>query len=395
MKKLSVLNLTPALIGLGSLLVYILACTSFSPDDTKVLYDAVDGKTGMTGVAVYDRKTGKSEVLFQPFTLYGPNLERKAALLRPQWVEGGHSFLTAWRAGGDDSDNTSLNIAVLPFDRRGPARIFEATDLGDDGASLFYYWPVPVAGKYLFLVGRSNSIVRVDYGTGEMRRETNQEQVVPLPSPDNDRLFYLSGADKTNGASEYGVMDPETFARTPLFHIAEGKVSVFSLALSRDARSLAYQVEDEKPPVIHLLESGKAAKTLSLASLGGEAEVSVRQFSPKGDILYGCYERPEEEGSGVEYGLAEIPRDGSPARKTVLISKAPAGGKDQWASLQVDLSHDGKTVAVDSLWLAYNEHPINSEDCALFLVDVSGSGREVTKVAIPMPPKETPSPFGK
>ena len=116
MRKQTVLNLTPAMIGLGSLLIYVLACTSFSPDDSKVLYDTEDGKTGTTGVAVYDRKTGRSELLFQPFFLDAQELDAQPAILRPQWLADGHSFLTTWIAGGDSS-TTPLNIAVLPFDR--------------------------------------------------------------------------------------------------------------------------------------------------------------------------------------------------------------------------------------------------------------------------------------
>jgi WD40 repeat protein len=346
------------------------------------------------------------------------SLEVKPAALRPQWVEQGHSFLVAWHREDSDSRET-LNLAVLPFDRRGPARFFQVSDLNNDGATGFYYWPVPVVGKYLFLTGQSNSIVRLDDVTGEIRRETNQPEMALLPSPDNDRLFYLAGTEKTNGPCEFGLVDPESFSRAPLFRIPKGRVSALSLALSRDGKSLAYQLDNDAPPRVYLLEIGRAPRTLSLASAGTNTEVMVRQFSPKGDVLYGSYASTGASGTRADYGLVEIPRDGSPVRKTVLIRSVPVANNGLFLSLQVDLSHDGKTVAVESLWLgynekrvkhfkyevlervfpslwlAYNEHRIRAGDCSLFLVDVSKSRHKVTKVPIPLPPEGGASPFGR
>ena len=241
MRKPMVWNPLFALAGLGALLIYILACTSFSPDDSKVLYGTVDAKSGLTGVAVYDRKAGTSELLFEPFIQDLGKLGAQGATLRPQWIENGHYFLTTWVAGSDDSDR-SLNLAVLPFDRGGPARTFRVPDLGKDASTMF---------------------IRLDLETGKMYRQTNQTEMVLLPSPNNDRLFYLGGVNDANGPDECGFLNSETFARTPLFQIKEKKVSMWSLALSRDAKRLAYQVEDEHPPVVHLLETGQPARTLS------------------------------------------------------------------------------------------------------------------------------------
>ncbi len=396
MRKSVTWNLTLSLVGLGALLVYVLACTSFSPDDSKVLYLTMDAKSGMTAVAVYDRKAAKSEVLFEPFNLDMTNLSAEPVLMRPQWLEGGHDFLTTWLDGSDNSDHL-VKLAVLPYDRRGPARIFALSDAGKDGPGWFYFWPVPVVGKTLFWNGESNTMTRLNLETGEMRRWTNQESLVLLTSPDNDRLFYLGGVDLNDrdgskGFDEVGLFNPDTFARSPIFQIKDKNASVLSLALSRDAEQLAYQLDDGTPPVVHLLETGKPARTLSLASLGEKTEVMLRHFSPKGDVLYGAF-RNSTDGTHADYGFVEIPLDGSAIRKTTLISGATGGSKDMFLSFQIDISHDGKTLAVESLWLAYNDTPIKAEDCALFLVDLSDPQRKITKVPIPMPPKDRPSPF--
>jgi hypothetical protein len=392
MRKAMVWNPMLPLAGLGALLIYILACTSFSPDDSKVLYLTVDARSGSPAVAVYDRKQAKSELLFEPFNQDVTNrIAAKPALMRPQWLDDGHSLLAAWVAGQDDSDQ-SLNLAVVPYDRRGPTRTFLLSNLGKDGATQMFYWPLPVVGSSLFLHGESNSLIRLNLETGEIHRQTNQPDLFPLPSPDNDRLFYLGDVNGSNSPDEFGLMNPETFARTPLFQIKDANISGFSLALSRDARRLAYQVENENPPVVHLLETGRPARTLSLASLGEKMEVNLRHFSPKGDILYGSSVNTAD-GTNAAYGFVEIPLDGSPIRTTTLISNAAGTDKGMLGTFQIDISHDGKTLAVESLWLAYGDHPIKAEDCALFLVDLADPQRKVTKVAIPLPPKDRPSPF--
>ena len=64
-------NAALALVGLLALTIYILACTSFSPDDTKVLYPSFDQATGAIGMAVYDREARTSETLFVPVAYDG------------------------------------------------------------------------------------------------------------------------------------------------------------------------------------------------------------------------------------------------------------------------------------------------------------------------------------
>jgi hypothetical protein len=397
MKKPMVWNSWLALTGLGALLLYILACTSFSSDDSKLLYLTIDARSGMTAVAVYDRKTAKSEMLFEPVTQASGNVTvanftpGKPALMRPQWLEGGHDFLASWTMGLDDSDKT-LYLAVLPYDRRGLARTFQLSDLAKDASSQLLYWPLPVVGSSVFLIGESNSLVRLNLETGKMHRQTNQQQLIPLPSPDNDRIFYLlGGANDSNGPSEFGLLNPETFARTPMFQIKD-QSAIPSISLSRDTKRLAYLVENENPQDIHVLETGQPARTLSLPSLGTNTQVLIYHFSLKGDILYGSFRSPAD-GANANYGFVEIPLDGSTIRQTTLISNAASNDKDMFPSFQIDISHDGKTLAVESLWFAYQDPPIKAGDCALFLVDLADPQRRVTKVPIPLPPRDQPSPF--
>lgn len=80
-------NTALALVGLAALTIYILACTSFSPDDTKVLYPALDPVSGNVGMAVYDRETHRSDLAFVPI------IPDKQAAVRAQWLEIGRAHV--------------------------------------------------------------------------------------------------------------------------------------------------------------------------------------------------------------------------------------------------------------------------------------------------------------
>ena len=73
-----------------------------------------------------------------------------------------------------------------------------------------------------------------------------------------------------------------------------------------------------------------------------------------------------------------------PARETLLVPACQLNDEHSDGFLfQVGLSHDGKTAAVASTYVASASKQFKPEDCALFLVDLSDPNRKVTKVPIP------------
>src|ERR1039458_10130907 len=102
MKKQKTRNITLALVGLLALSIYILACTSFSPDDTKILYPAFDAPSGAIGLAVYDREARSSEMLFLPvgYESGESNIVTAASILRAEWLANGRDIVVAYAAGG-------------------------------------------------------------------------------------------------------------------------------------------------------------------------------------------------------------------------------------------------------------------------------------------------------
>src|ERR1035438_6909558 len=95
-------SLNHVLAGCGalSLLAYVLACApSFSPDDRQVLYPSFDPQSGAMSVACYDRKTGRSEILF---TAANADIatNQQPVLIRAEWLPDGKHILIG-RAVGD------------------------------------------------------------------------------------------------------------------------------------------------------------------------------------------------------------------------------------------------------------------------------------------------------
>jgi hypothetical protein len=89
----------------------------------------------------------------------------------------------------------------------------------------------------------------------------------------------------------------------------------------------------------------------------------------------------------VCYGLMEIPFSDASPRELTLIDNAPKEDEPAVFYFQAAISHDGKTAAIASTYLACTDEEFKPADCALFLVDLSDPKWPVTKVPVPMPAK--------
>jgi hypothetical protein len=109
-------------------------------------------------------------------------------------------------------------------------------------------------------------------------------------------------------------------------------------------------------------------------------------FFPKGDKLWASFQKgTKDNGTNVfSFGIIEIPLSDAPVREITLIKGLRTKEQDLGFYFQAAMSHDGKTAAVASTYLACLEE-FKPEDCALFLVDLSDPNRKVTKVPITMP----------
>ena len=374
-----------ALTGLLALSLYILACTSFSPDDTKVLYPAFSGTNGSLGIASYDRVTRRSEMLFLPSTLSDEDTSGPSPqYVRGQWLANGHRVVAGWM--GNESDDV-LHLASLPFQTAGPVRWFVIS--GKD-LSKSMVLPLPIVGDRAFLVDFTNRIVRLDLQTGAVTRHLigkEDSEWTLYAAPDGRGIFYLEGRKAPEGRV-FGRLDPETFAVAPLITITNVIDNGVSFTYSLDGTKLAFVDKSGDAERLVVLERGKLEVILPLPAGGKKFCLGMGIFSRTANNLIFAFRRQKEDGSSHEFGLIEIPLNGGPRRETVILPAVSLGAGDVQSSefyFQIGFSHDGKTAAVASTYLASMDEEFKAEDCALFFVDLSDPNRRVTKVPIPLP----------
>lgn len=381
MKEHSMRNSILALIAVASLVVYVLACATFSPDDSKVLYPTFEAKSGDLAVAVYDRVKGTAETVFVP-RFYPETSDRRSEprLLRPQWLPDGKNILVAW-PGGKDAEKDGLALAVLPIAGKGATKLFFLPEAQDSMSRLLA--PLTIAGSRVFLVGESNQVLRLDLVTGELAAHTMRNETYLIPDPTGVRVLYLSAVAGETNACQLGQLDPDTFEPRPMLRFnAEAIGEMGFVALSPDGKCVALTQGQDNLLVVR---DGQRVALPALADKEEDVRFGNAVFAPKGDVLYASCLRTAANETNTSLGFLEIPLDGGKVRRTQLLV---ATGKmdDQTAPyFQISLSHDGRTLAVSSTFFGVedSEHTIKLEDCALFLVDLTSAERKVTRVPVP------------
>jgi hypothetical protein len=396
MKTQSTLNAILAGVGGVSLLIYILACsTSFSPDDRLVLYPSFDPQSGASAVAQYDRKKGKSEILFSAADA-NTTTNPAPALLRAEWMPDGKHILI-----GRVFEKERLELLVLPRGVKEPTRqLWLPKDISASSLEL----PFAINGSQLFLTGEKPlskddraSVVRVNLTTGELTCETTSSNpIVVLPSSDGKSLIALRHKGDSD-LIEYGLLDPgkmlfKTVGFTgnykvmnkpglfPLFNPTDGSV-FFVDAAGKEAHEM---------PQVYVVKDGKVVFSRLLSRPGGfYIPGPFLAAEPDGKTLMAAAVAASEGQTNGEYGLLEIPLNDAPLRFTPLF-RAEVGKEGELIFAQPSLSHDGKTWAVSTAFLYMQNESLKPEDCALFLIDLSTSKRPVTRVPIRVPPEREP-----
>ena len=366
-----------------SLLIYVLACaTSFSPDDRQVLYPSLDSQTGATGVAVYDRKSGRSEMLFTA-AMADVATNQQPVPMRAEWLPDGKHVLIA-EAVGDDL----LELLVLPRGVQEPVRHFALPNAKDAATSLEF--PFAVIGSQLFLNGEKRDPLRVNLLTGEVAggaEATNE--VFALPSPDGKSIVGLRDL-KEGGSAQFGIIDPtslqfKSFGQTGT-NLADGTLPAFDPS---DGRVLFIATTGDHLQ-LQVVKDGQTEFTRPLTRDGTTLQTGpFLELAHDGKSVLTTYCATNAASTNAEYGLLEIPCSDAPLRFTPLFH-AKADKDTDLITAQPSLSHDGKTWAIGTAFLYLQNDSLRSEDCALFLVDLSKSNRPVTKVPIPAPPQRKP-----
>lgn len=368
-------------IGLVCAAIYVLACASFSPDDSQVLFVSYDTSTQAPMVSLYDRKADSVENLFSVGRVQGS----ECPILTTQWTPDGRHVLAVWA-----DQEKSLRVLALPRKGREPARMFVMPTAEDSAMDALVLGPA-VVGPYVFFYG-TGGVSRLNLETGQV--VTNAQAALLLKACGR-RLACFHGPK-----FELGMMDPESFAVTSVLALPEAELGRLHegtvmadvgdakgsfFCVSRDGERLAFLKEAEQGSnlTLTLYRGGKPEGSVAVTVTGGEWRIANSpEWSPDGKTLYAPAWR-DVEPKGEEFGILEIPVAGGEAG-SIPVFTAP--GSPQKAAYQLALSHDGKTIAFSTLYLSEKQWKDGAADsCALFLVDLSSKPRKVKRVPIPLP----------
>jgi hypothetical protein len=385
-------NAALASVGLLALGIYILACTSFSPDDTKVLYPAFDTASGALGMAVYDREARGSEMLFVPVVYESGESNAVVApnIVRAQWLANGRDILIA-HTTPNDGDKDGVSITVVPWGARKPVKTFRVPEVKDMAETMVV--PLCVAGEQVFLRASRKGLVRLDLRTGSLVAHEFADAKGELsfyPAPDGAGVFYFESDSSPEEKLVFGRLNPNDFSRSRLMVITNELRDATVVAYDKEGRSLLLLTGSADKAALQVWRDGKPVFSREVDTHGQKRIFGNALLAANGKAVRATFQQADGTDA-MSYGLMEIPFSGAPAREVILIKGAPVEDEGGAYYFQAAISHDGKTAAIASTYLACAGKEFNPADCALFLVDLSDPNWKVTKVPIPLPAKRPPA----
>lgn len=378
MKKPSTLHVALAAVGLASLLVYVLACsTSFSPDDSQVLYPAFDQPSGAVSIAVYDRKTGRSENIF---TAYAPDegTNREALLTRAQWLPDGKHVLIAHIVPGSTK---TLSFFVVPRGVNESIRHLCNLDVKEPAVTLEF--PFCVVGTKI-LLRDEHRLGSIDFMTGQISSAENTNKVWPLPGGDAKTIGAAAELEEDAGMA-FGTIDPQTLAFKPVLALTnEFKNGAFP-AFDPRTGEVVFVTGEKTNLQIQVVKSSQVKFSRAVERAGAELMLGPwLDLGPRNDRVFTTYISHVADAANAEYGVVEIPLNRDPLRWTPLFHAKPGDSEDLLFA-QASLSHDGQTWAIATSYLYLQSESFKAEDCALYLVEVGQAKPKITKVPITPP----------
>jgi hypothetical protein len=373
-------NTALSLVGLGALTIYILACTSFSPDDKKVLFPTFD-PSGRLGMAVYDRETGRSELLYVPMVISGNTNQEEGLILRGAWLPDGKNVLIV--AAGE-ARKEELGLTMIPVSGQGAVRTFTIADL--EKATMSLAVQPCLSGYDYILRPDARHLARLNLRTGALQAaELPEEQgeLTLYPAPDGRDAFYVESGK--NDAAIFGRVDPARLTLTPLVTITNRVMDGSFFAYDASGSRVAFVEEKNNAYECVLLDNGKTRFSRKIGATSRKLAFGGGVLSPKADRVWATFARTGESDH-TELGLIEIPLSEVALKEKVIVPQI----KDDRESVmycQIAVAHDGKTAAIATTYLACADEDFRQEDCALFLVNLADPSWKLTKVPIAMPAK--------
>ncbi len=396
------------LIALAGLVLFILACRpSWSPDGQRLLYSYWDEGAKSAAVAVFDRKTHTSRVIW-----VGSDADTSNKLpVAAQWTaDGEQAIITA-------ATDKEAEVLVVPYRSPKPGRRFKLEALGSSP-----YAPFPQIGSHLF-VGSSKGVYRLDLDNGEilenhMEKELDSDSGLMLIESAH-KIMYLANLkgetppavkkdEKDTRATpenkmEFGEVDAKDLGfHATLKHSVEdlkakglSDLSPFMDVEPKGQRlaMVGQRLEDERAAIV-ILEQAQIVKVLDVGTKSKDDSVGNPQWSRDAKLIYVLALFENEATKRTELAIVEVPLDGKDPRIDRITEGAKADFDDDYAVFaQIALSPDGKLIAFSN---GYDKN-VRPEKKGIFLLDVSQPGRPVSfypAPALPALPKEPAAKTG-
>jgi hypothetical protein len=276
-----------------------------------------------------------------------------------------------------------LSLFVVP--RGGGEPIRHIGSQKWDEAVTALEFPIALSGTRIFLNDEHN-LTRVDWVTGEVLVNTNP--IAAMPGDDGKTIIGWRELPGNKGG-EFGVIDPETLAFQPQLTLTNQTGDGTFPAFHPREREIMFVSGQGTNQEFQVVRDGVKQFSRPVARPGCEVKAAGLwlDLGRQKDRVYTAYTSRAEGQTNYECGLLEIPLNEKPLRFTPLFHVQ----SDDMVSLlaQPSLSHDGRTWAISSAWLAAkNKNALRPEDCALFLVQLDRSPPKITRVPIPLPAVE-------
>ena len=394
------------LSALAGLVLFVLACRpSWSPDGQRLLYSYWDEGAKSAAVAVFDRKTHTSRVIWVGSDGAGSDAQPVAT----QWTMDGEQAVVTICA------EKTADVLVLPFRSQKPARRFKLGALGTSP-----YAPFPQIGSRLF-VGNSTGAYRLDLENGEIL-ENHLDKTLDSDSglmlfESNHKIMYLANLnteapaaakqeekdtqEKPDNIMEFGEVDSKdlSFHATQTLTAADLKAKGLSdLSAFMDVEPkgqrlamVGQRLEDDRPAIV-ILEHEQIVMVLDVGAKSKADSVGNPQWSRDGKLIYVEALLQNKATKRTEVAILEVPLDGKSPRIDPIQEGPKAEFDDDFLSLaQIALSPDGKLIAVSN---GYNEK-VRPEKKGIFLLDVSQPSRQVSFYPAPALPTLPEKPATK
>ena len=382
------------LVGIAGLVLFILACRpSWSPDGRKVLYSYTDDGAKKSAVAVFDRKTRTSRVLFE----WWDETDSGEKAPGVQWTKDGERVIvTIYEENG-------IQLLAIPVNAQKSYQAYTLKKM-DEAAFL----PFPEVGNKLFLMG-GDLQVRVDLTTGAIfRKEFKEERDCVLYDAGN-KVFYINrveakSAEKTKdkdaqkatketpAAFEIGELDQNDLSLRPFLTLnledlkARG-IGTLTGLVDVHPKSLRMAASEDplegKPARVLVIGKGGIEQVLEVGIKEKPYELGNPQWSRDGKKIYVSALIHDQAKNTAEFAVAEVPLDGKATRIDRMEERPKSDfGDDYLVNAQIALSPDDQMIAVTN----GHQGDVPPERRGLFLLDLSRPERPVKFYVAPALP---------